>query len=123
MTKIFQLDPQRSRLTVQAFATGMLSGFAHSPTFAVRKYKGTFNFGPEPTDASSISVAVESSSLQLLDALKETDRQEIEKRQREEVLEISKYPEITFASTEIALSKIADNWFRTQMKGEMRLHG
>ena len=36
----YRLDPGQSRFTVQAFATGMLSFLAHSPTFAVRAFRG-----------------------------------------------------------------------------------
>ena len=34
------LDPAPGRFTMQAFARGALSAFAHSPTFAVRDYTG-----------------------------------------------------------------------------------
>ena len=40
MTARYRLDPGQSRFTVQAFATGMLSFFGHSPTFAVRDFSG-----------------------------------------------------------------------------------
>ena len=42
---------------------------------------------------------------------------------REDVLETSKYPEITFRGTGIRATRLADNWFRLRIDGEIRLHG
>ena len=44
MTVRYRLDPVRSRFTVQAFATGLLSFLAHSPTFGVRDFAGEMSF-------------------------------------------------------------------------------
>ena len=40
MSEHFQFDPNQSRFTVRAFATGMLSALGHDPTFAVRDFRG-----------------------------------------------------------------------------------
>jgi len=123
MSARYSLSPERSRFTVQAFATGMLSGFAHSPTFAVRAFAGEIRFEADEPANASLQMTVRADSLELTDKLSDKDRQEIQRAMREEVLQTAKYPEISFASTQIAVTKIADNWFRVQMKGEMRLHG
>jgi len=119
----YRLDPERSRFTVQAFATGMLSGFAHSPKFAIRAFKGEIQFEPNEPDNTSLQLTVRADSMELIDQVSEKDRQEILRAMREEVLETGKYPEISFRSTQIAATRIADHWFRVQLKGEMRLHG
>jgi len=119
----YTFDPQRSRFTVQAFATGMLSGFAHSPTFAIRGFTGEIQFDPSEPGNGSLQLTVRADSLVLTDKVSDKDRLEIQRAMREEVLETSRYPEISFRSTELAVTKITDNWFRVQPKGEMRLHG
>jgi len=119
----YTLDPERSRFTVQAFATGLLSGFAHSPTFAIRGFEGDMQFDPGARGHTSLNLTVRADSLELTDKVSDKDRQEIQKAMREEVLETARYPEISFHSTQIAVTTIADNWFRVQLKGEMRLHG
>lgn len=119
----YTLDPERSRFTVQAFATGMLSGFAHNPTFAIRAFKGEVRFNPEAPGDASFHVIVRADSLELTDKVSEKDRQEIQRAMREDVLHSTRYPEISFRSTQIASTKIADNWFRAQLKGDMELHG
>ena len=40
----YLIDPKSSRLTVQAFAGGVLSSVAHNPTFAVRGVSGEMGF-------------------------------------------------------------------------------
>jgi polyisoprenoid-binding protein YceI len=119
----YPFDPERSRFTVQAFATGMLSGFAHSPKFAIRGFKGDIQFDPNEPDNTSLQLTVRADSLELIDQVSDKDRQEILRVMREEVLESARYPEISFHSTQIATTEIANHWFRVQLKGEMRLHG
>jgi polyisoprenoid-binding protein YceI len=51
------------------------------------------------------------------------DREEIEGQMRLEVLETASYPEIVFQAAEITADKVADNWYRLLLKGELRLHG
>jgi polyisoprenoid-binding protein YceI len=119
----YTLEPARSRFTVQAFAAGILSGFAHSPIFAIRRFSGDMDFSPESPQTSALQIRVESPSLELIDKVSEKDRQEIQKTMQIEVLEAAKYPEIVFRSTTIAATKLADNWFRLQLRGDMSLHG
>jgi polyisoprenoid-binding protein YceI len=119
----YALGPAPSRFTVQAVAGGMLSGFAHSPSFAIREFTGELRFTPETFADASFRLTVKADSLTLTDSVSPKDREEIEGRMRREVLETSSYPEIDFQSTEIAADKVADNWYRLRIKGELRLHG
>ena len=43
----YAIDPDMSRFTVRAFASGMLSALGHSPTLAVRDFTGKAEFSPE----------------------------------------------------------------------------
>lgn len=119
----YTLDAERSRFTVQAFATGMLSGFAHSPTFAIRRFTGEMQFDPDTRADASLVLEVRADSLELSDKVTEKDRQEIQRSMQQEVLETARFPSISYRSTQIAATRIADNWFRVQIQGEMRLHG
>jgi polyisoprenoid-binding protein YceI len=119
----YTLDPAQSRFTAQAFAGGMLSGLAHSPTFAVREFTGEFRFTPETWADAALHLTVKADSLTLTDSVRPQDRDDIEGRMRREVLEITAHPEIVFQSTEIAADRVADDWYRLRIKGEIRLHG
>jgi polyisoprenoid-binding protein YceI len=119
----YTFDPSLSRFTVQAFATGMLSAFAHSPTFAIRSFAGELQFDPDMLDAATLRITVKADTLELLDNVKPQDRAEIESRMRQEVLETTTYPEIAFESRQIKADKIADGWYRLQIAGQFHLHG
>ncbi len=123
MTVRYVVDVAKSRFTVQAFASGLLSVLAHSPTFAIRGFTGEFQFTPDTIAPATLTLAVKADSLDLLDSVKAADRQEIASRMRQEVLETGTYPDIQFRSSEIAADKIAENWYRLQIKGQLTLHG
>jgi polyisoprenoid-binding protein YceI len=119
----YVLDPLRSRFTVQAFATGMFSGFGHNPTFAVRAFSGELCFDPDALAETSLWITVLANSLTLIDPVKAQDREEIESRMRREVLQTASYPEITFRSTDINADRITAGWYRLRIAGPLHLHG
>jgi polyisoprenoid-binding protein YceI len=119
----YVVQPRQSRFTVQAVATGMLSSMAHSPTFAVRDFTGELHFDPEAPRDAAFDMTVKAHSLSLTDNLSAHDRSEIEGRMREEVLNTAAYPEIIYHATVVSADKIAENWYRLQLSGELRLHG
>ena len=92
------LDSAQSRFTVQAFAGGMLSGLGHSPTFAIREFTGELRFAPDAPAESSFRLSVKADSLSVTDSVSRTDRNEIESRMRQEVLETATYLEIVYQS-------------------------
>jgi polyisoprenoid-binding protein YceI len=122
MTDIYSLTTERSRFTVQAFASGILSGFVHNPIFSIRRFTGLVRFTPDAPDLSC-EINVQANSLTLTGSVKEEDRQDIERRMFDEVLEAARFPQIVFRSTGSVLTQITENWFRAQVDGEMQLHG
>ena len=42
---------------------------------------------------------------------------------REEVLEIARYPEVVFMSTNVAASRTTESQYQTTIKGNLSLHG
>jgi polyisoprenoid-binding protein YceI len=119
----YTLDLASSRFTVQAFAGGMLSGLGHSPTFAIRAFTGELRFTPETFADASFHLTVRADSLTVTDSVSPKDRADIEGRMRLEVLETAVYPEIDYHAAEITADRVADNWYRLRLKGELRLHG
>jgi hypothetical protein len=60
----YTLDPVSSRFTVQAFAGGMLSVLAHSPTFfAIPEFTGELRFTPETFADTSFHLTVRADTL------------------------------------------------------------
>ncbi len=116
-------EPSQSRFTVSAVATGMLAGLGHNPTIAVRDFTGELVFDPEKPGEGSVGLTVKADSLAVTNASSAKDREEIDSRMRQEVLETAAHPEIVYQGTFSKADKIADGWYRVQVTGELRLHG
>ncbi len=123
MSTRYRMDPGRSRFTVQAFAGGLLSFFAHSPTFVVRNFDGEVRLDSDTLASAAVNVIVRADSLELVDNVRPADRQEIENRMRREVLEVGAFPEIRFESTEIIATATAADRNLVRITGLLSLHG
>ena len=123
MTVRYTLDPERSRFTVQAFAGGLLSMLAHNPVLVIRDFTGELRFTPGTLADAAFEMTVKADSLVADDSVNQKDRPEIESRMRTEVLETDKYPEIKFRTNEVSADRIAEGWYRLQLRGELTLHG
>ena len=100
----YVVDRIVSRLTVRAFAGGLLSALGHSPTFAVLDYAGEVAFDPATPSSTLLTVTVRSKSLALVDDVSQSDRKTIEKTMHEEVLQSATHPEISFVSERVAVT-------------------
>lgn len=119
----YRLDPSQSRLTVQAFAEGLLSAFGHSPVFLVQDFSGEAQIDPQTLGNPAARVVARGDSLTVVDDVKEKDRIEIEQTLRNDVLEVDKYPDIVFQSTSTSLSRIGQGRYRVRIIGDLALHG
>jgi len=119
----YRIDTNRSRFAVQAFVTGVLSAFAHSPVIAIRDFTGEAEFAPDMLEKASLRLKINAASLDSADDLSAKERQEIERITRDEVLETFRYPEITFESYEITGNNISGGLYRMKIAGNLSLHG
>ena len=119
----YRFDPAASRLTVQAFAEGLLSMFGHDPLIGVKDFQGEASFVPGTFENASVKLTINANSLRVVNDVKEKDRQDIERTMRDEVLETRKYPEIVFQSKNVSLSRIAEGRYRARVIGDLTLHG
>ena len=119
----YRIDTNRSRFAVQAFVTGVLAAFAHSPVIAIRDFTGEAEFAPDALEKASLRLNVKAASLESVDDLSARERQEIERITRDEVLEVFRYPEITFESYEITGNNITGGLHRVKIAGHLCLHG
>jgi polyisoprenoid-binding protein YceI len=122
-TTPFMIDAAASKFTVQAIASGLLSSFGHSPTFAIRDFGGAAIFRPDAPQSGLLTLKVRTSSLSLQGDVKEKDKQEIEQTMHSDVLETEKYPEIIFETFRVAATKTRDGEYRADISGTLKLHG
>lgn len=119
----YRIDAGESRFTVKAFAGGLLSAFAHDHNIAIRDFSGEADFTYGTVQPASLRITIKAGSLAVTDKVSASDRQKIEGTMREEVLEITKYPEIVFKSTGVTANKTGDGQYQARISGELNLHG
>ena len=119
----YSLDAVQSQFTVHAFASGLAAVVAHNPKFAIRDFSGEAQFAPDTLRDASIQVRIKAASLELMDEVSEYDRGEIDRVMFSEVLEVSRFLEIVYTSTQISASRLSENLYATTTAGKLTLHG
>jgi len=119
----YSVDASQSKFTVQAFASGLLSGFGHNPTIAIRDFTGEVQCTPGSLTNASVRLMINAESLVVVDDVKEKDRKEIESMMHDTVLETSRYPETIFQSTNITVTRIIEGRYKARIIGELTMHG
>jgi polyisoprenoid-binding protein YceI len=119
----YTFDAKASQFTVHAFASGLVAVVAHNPQFAMRDFSGEAQFVAGDLADASVNVRINASSLSLIDEVNERDRREINRVTFDEVLEIKRYPEIIFQSSQISVNKVSENLYQTTVGGKLLLHG
>jgi polyisoprenoid-binding protein YceI len=95
----YVIDPGVSRFTVRGFASGVLSALGHNPVIGIRNFTGEAAFDEGAPEQSSLHITIPAGLLEVQNNASEKDRREMKRVMDEEVLEVSRYPEIVFQST------------------------
>jgi polyisoprenoid-binding protein YceI len=119
----YRIVASKSRFIVRAFAGGVFSAFAHDHTIAVRDFDGEARFTAADPKRASLRITIRAGSLAVTDNISEADRNEIESTMREQVLEVSKYPDIIFGSTTVSATKSPEGTDQVNIAGDLSLHG
>ncbi len=119
----YRIDAGQSHFTVRAFAGGFLSALAHDHTISVRDFDGNTEFTFGTVEPASLQMNIKAASLAIVDKISEKDRQKIETTMRDEVLEVSNFPEITFKSSGVTATKTGEGQYQARISGEISLHG
>jgi polyisoprenoid-binding protein YceI len=119
----YRLSATDSKFTAQAFAEGLFSAFGHDPIIGIKDFAGDATFVPATFENASVELRINAASLSVIDNVKPKDREELERTMRDELLEVNKFPEIVFRSTNVTLSRIAEGRYRVRVIGDLTLHG
>jgi polyisoprenoid-binding protein YceI len=110
------IDCAHSTITVYVYKTGILSTLAHN-----HEIEAPIEWGEvKGSEGSSVELRVNSSKLRVLDTeVSDGTRARIEATLQTEVLDVGRFPEIHFQSTEVEPSG-TDHWI---IHGNLDLHG
>lgn len=120
----YAIDTQGSNFVVQAFSTGLLSAFAHNPKIAVRDFTGEAELvrtGATLQNAT-MKIHIRADSLEVIDDISASDRDEIHQRMCREVLETDSFPEILYECPRITASGNGDRYWAA-LAGSLTLRG
>jgi polyisoprenoid-binding protein YceI len=117
------IESKGSTFTVKAFAGGMLSALAHSPTIALADFEGEILLNPDAMEKSSLRLVVHSASLTVTDDITEKDRNEINRRMQDEVLESDSFPDAVYECSNVSASKTGEGQYWLALNGDLTLRG
>ena len=117
------IEAKGSTFTVKAFATGMLSALGHNPTIALPDFEGEIILNPDAVEQSSLHMVIHSASLTVTDDISEKDREEINRRMHEEVLESDSFPDVVYECSRGSASKTGEGQYWVALNGDLTLHG
>jgi polyisoprenoid-binding protein YceI len=80
-------------------------------------------FNPDKLEANSFRLLIKTASMNVLDDINDRDRREIERLMSQEVLEISKFPEVVYDASNISITKMADALYSATVIGNLTMHG
>jgi polyisoprenoid-binding protein YceI len=124
-TKVrYVIDPKGSTFIVRAFATGLFSSFGHNPTIAIPDFQGEVQVTSSALEDASLQIVIQAASLTVTDDISAKDRQEIERRMHDEVLEADGFPEITYECDRVAsMQKLSEGQYAVALNGNLALRG
>ncbi|HLP99677.1 MAG TPA: YceI family protein [Candidatus Limnocylindria bacterium] len=121
----YSVDSARSKLEIAVYKEGFFRAFGHNHLIAAKVVSGRVEFDAKKVENSSVSLKVLAASLSVVDpGESEKDRKDVQATMAgEKVLDVAKYPQITFTSTGVlAIKPKAEGWELT-LSGRLNLHG
>jgi polyisoprenoid-binding protein YceI len=119
----YVIETKGSTFTVKAFATGLLSALGHNPTIAVPDFEGEIFLNSDAVEQSSLRMVIHSASLTVTGDVSAKDREEIDSRMHEEVLESDSFPDVVYECSRGSASKTGDAQYWIALNGDLTLHG
>jgi polyisoprenoid-binding protein YceI len=121
---VYNIDPARSRIELTVLRAGLLKMIGHDHAVAAKNFSGQVRFSPENVGNSSVQLSIDAGTLVVRDepSVSESDRKQIQANMEgPEVLDIAKFPRITFQSVAVTGNATAPE--QLMLRGRLNLHG
>jgi len=115
----------QSKLEIHVYKEGMFKAFGHDHLIAAKEISGEARFDEKKIEESMVRLQIATKSLTVVDpGESEKDRTEVQATMAgEKVLDVGKFPEISFASTGISGAKKGTEGSELTISGKLKLHG
>ena len=119
----YRLNPSKSTFMVLANRAGLAWFKGHSHRIAAKDFSGEASLSLDALNPASLELTVNAKSLEETDPIFTPQQKGIIKKEIDElVLETTKYPEITFKSTNVK-GALKNGAFEVKIGGDLTLHG
>jgi polyisoprenoid-binding protein YceI len=121
----YQVDPTSSSFTIHVGKAGLFSFAGHDHEIHATGFQGTVVADSAAIESAQVQLTFPSSGLQV-DASREPegDAPKVqEAMQGPKCLEVARFPEIRFASTQVVGRLVGDGSYQLRITGELDLHG
>ena len=121
----YSVDPARSKVEIHVYKEGVFKAFGHDHEIAAKELAGQVQFDPAKIDQSTVSLKIPTKSITVIDpGESEKDRHEVQATMEgEKVLDVAKFPEITFTSTSVTSAKKTPDGWELTLAGKLNIHG
>jgi len=121
----YSVDPARSKVDIHVYKEGVFKAFGHDHEIAAKELAGQVQFDLAKIDQSTVSLKIPTKSITVIDpGESEKDRHEVQATMEgEKVLDVAKFPEITFTSTSVTSAKKTPDGWELTLAGKLNLHG
>jgi len=124
--RTYHVDHERSRVTIEVGKSGAFSMFAgHAHRVEAHQIDGTVALDPDAPEQAKVHLTIDASRLELdRSGESEDDAPKIQKTMvSEEVLDVARYPTITFVSTGVTIQHQTPASIEATVTGDVTLHG
>jgi polyisoprenoid-binding protein YceI len=120
----FRINAGQSHFTAHVSTGGLLSAFGHNHMISMRDLAGDVQLTPDTIEPASLRMTIKANSAaETGKGVSEKDRQLIDRSVHEEALEVAKYPEILFKSSQVSITKTGGEQYQAKIAGQLTLHG
>src|SRR5256714_14644388 len=121
----FSVDGAKSKMEIHVYKEGAFKMFGHDHLIAAKDISGEARFDPQKIEASSVRLKIPTKSISVVDpGESEKDRKDVQTTMAGgKVLDVNKFPEITFISTGVSAAKKNPEGWELTLSGKLSLHG
>lgn len=121
----YSIDSQQSKLEIHVSKEGAFKVFGHDHLISAQQVSGQAQFDPQNIAQSSVRLRIYTKSITVIDpGESEKDRHEVQATMEgEKVLDVSKFPEITFTSNGVSAAKKTPDGWELTLAAKLNLHG
>jgi polyisoprenoid-binding protein YceI len=121
----YSVDAAHSRVEINVYKEGVFKAFGHDHVVAAKEVSGQVQFDAEKIEQSTVSLKIPTKSITAIDpGESEKDRHDVQATMEgEKVLDVAKFPEITFVSSGVSAVKRTPGGWELTLSGKLSLHG